>query len=481
MDFDIDPYFEKVFNPSSIAVVGASESSSSRRQGARFIRIFQKLGFKGTIYPVNLKAEPVYNLKAYRQITGIPETPDLVIISVPATEVISILQDCVKANARNIHIFASGFGETGEKEGKALEQKVLQIAKSNHLNVIGPNCMGINVPSIGMQTLHPQPIPVGKVAFLSQSGGHATQFTRYAAGFGIGFSRVISYGNGLIMDSTDLLPYLYNDPETSAIALYIEGVRDGKKLTRQLREINLHKPVIIWKGGISDSGARAVASHTGSLAGKQEVWNTLFNQTGVTTVSSLDELADCLLTSLYAPPVSGKRVAMIMGGGGHAVTSADFCAREGLEVPALSDGSMKSLRQFIPLPNSSVRNPVDAENILMDVDLFYKALEIVAADPYIDMIIIDQQLDILQELGETKIEEMERALLALKREMLGNKLIATVLTTWGGDAKVSSQRNRLQTVFSNNGILVYRTLARACRALGKFADYCEFKRSFSVR
>ena len=186
------PDFERVFHPRSVAIVGASGSDIGALPSGGFIHNFQKLGFEGRLYPVNPRLKEVLGLPAYPNLISIPEPLDLVIICTPAREVPAVLEDCIDANAKNIHIFSAGFSESGEEEGAALEEKIRDIAFKGELRVVGPNCMGISVPRAKMQTIHGFPIQSGGVAFLSQSGGHAIQFTGYAAGFGIGFSKIIS-------------------------------------------------------------------------------------------------------------------------------------------------------------------------------------------------------------------------------------------------------------------------------------------------
>ena len=184
------PDFERAFYPRAIAVVGASEAGTRVIQGSSFIRNFQRLGFEGHIYPVNPKLKEIHGLNVYPNLASIPEPLDLVIISTPASEVPGVLEDCIAAGARNVHVFSAGFSESGEEEGKQLEERVKEIALRGGLNLVGPNCMGINVPKARMLTMHRSPIDSGPVAFLSQSGGHALQFTHYAQGLVLGSVRL---------------------------------------------------------------------------------------------------------------------------------------------------------------------------------------------------------------------------------------------------------------------------------------------------
>lgn len=471
------PDFDRAFHPRAVAIVGASGSDISALPGGGFIGNFQKLGFEGRLYPVNLRLKEMLGLPAYPNLVSIPEPIDLVIICTPAKEVPAVLEDCIAAKARNVHIFSAGFRETGEEEGEKLEEKVKEIALRGELRIIGPNCMGINVPRANMQTIHGFPIESGEVAFLSQSGGHAIQFSSYAPRFGIGFSKIISYGNGCVVDSPDLLEYLATDPETKVITLYMEGVKDGRRLMKQVSEINRTKPVIIWKGGTSKWGSRAAISHTGSLAGSLAVWDSFFKQTGAVPVSSLDELTDVTMTFLYLNPPPGRRTGLLLGGGGRGVTAADFCAAEGLEVPVLTLETRKQLSDFIPQVGNSVRNPIDAYMMLQDPALFERALDIIAGDPLIDIILVDLDLNILLEVSPTAIGKMETIMDSFARQYSSEKLLVAILGTSGGKSGIGAERSRLQKEFVRAGIGVYRTLPRACRALAKFARYHEFQQN----
>ena len=466
--------FEPVFNPGTVAIVGASGSDIGALPSGGFIRNFQKLGFKGRIYPVNPRQKEILGLSAYPNLVSVPEPLDLVIVCTPAREVPAVLEDCIAANAKNVHIFTAGFSESNE-EGNKLEDRIREIAHRGELRIVGPNCMGINVPKARMQTLHGFPIQSGNVAFLSQSGGHAIQFTSYAAGFGIGFSKVISYGNGCVMDSTDFLEYLATDPETKIITMYLEGVRDGRKLMTLVRKINRTKPVIIWKGGRTKGGSRAAVSHTGSLAGSPTIWDAFFKQTGAVLVSSLDELADVTMTFLYLIPPPGRRIGLLLGGGGRGVAAADDCDAEGLVLPALTQETRNQLKNLIPLAGNSVKNPIDAYMMLQEPALFQQVLDIVAADPLIDIILVDLDMNMLHEVSPAIIGEMEKIMIRFAEGHGGQKSLVALLGTQRGNPKINAERSRLRKGLSRAGICVYRTLPRTCRALDKFTGYYEFQ------
>lgn len=315
--------------------------------------------------------------KAHPTISSIPEPVDLVITAVPARTLPAVLEDCIKADAKNIHAFTAGFEETGEEEGIALGRKVREIAERGGLRLIGPNCMGLYVPSSGIGTFDQLPKKSGPVCFLSQSGGHCNWYAHYGPNYGVNFSKVISFGNAYVLDSTDFLEYLDTDSDTKIICMYLEGIKDGGKLLRQVREINKVKPIIIWKAGLTDYGSRAVAAHTASLAGQEAVWRGFFAQTGAVPVLSLEEMAEMAMSFLYMKPPKGKRVAVLGLGGGTSVAAADTCGREGLDVPPLSQHTQNELKKFIRLAGASIRNPLDTGLVFRDVSTLAREMELV--------------------------------------------------------------------------------------------------------
>jgi acyl-CoA synthetase (NDP forming) len=298
---------------------------------------------------------------------------------------------------------------------------------------------------------------------------------------------VISYGNASVLDSIDFLEYLANDPETGLICMYIEGVRDGRKLTTLVREINKTKPVIIWRGGASDCGARAASSHTGSLSGGNEVWDAFFKQTGAVNVDSLEQLIDVTMTFLKFRPLPSNRVALIGAGGGNSVAGADVCARAGLDLPPFTEKTLKELGSFIPPEGTIIKNPVDIGVVLRDINTLLRSLEPVAADPLIDSIIFALPLDVmLMGGGQTqqpptdapgeaveKQSPVMNTLIRFDHENIYGKPLIIVLQP-GMVSFIPGQRGQVQQELLKEGIPVYFSLERASRAIGKFLQYHEF-------
>ena len=237
-----NPEFEVAFRPETVAMVGVSSSAVRGGPrgfgGANFIKNFEELNFKGRIYPVNPKVKEILGRKAYPNVSSIPEPVDLVVVSVPAKALPGVLEDCITANAKNIHVFTAGFEETGEEDARELGRQVREIAMRGGLRIVGPNCMGIYVPEAGIGTFDRLPRESGPVSFVSQSGGHCNWFSHHSPNYGFYFNKVISIGNAYVLDSTDYLEYLAVDPETRVICMYLEGAKNGAKLFRQVKEIN---------------------------------------------------------------------------------------------------------------------------------------------------------------------------------------------------------------------------------------------------
>lgn len=250
-----------------------------------------EFGYRGRLYPINPKADVIRGHKAYAGLPDLPEPVDLVIIGLSAPIVPWILRDCVATGNRNVHIFSAGFGETGEDEGKALQEVITKIAVEGGLRVIGPNSMGVFSPRLRLVTWAGAPEAVGSVGILTQSGGFADGILGYGSQIGLSFSTVVNYGTGLTVDASDLVEYLSEDLETDTIGVYLEGVADGRRLFDAVRRTTPDKPVVMVKPGASRAARRTAASHTGALAGDDRIWQGFFAQSGAIRVDSVQDMA----------------------------------------------------------------------------------------------------------------------------------------------------------------------------------------------
>ena len=250
---------DPLFNPRGVAVIGASNDPS--KFGSMFLNALVSTGFPH-VYPVNPKETDVSGLKSFKSVQDIPEPVDYGLVSVPISRILDVIRDCGRKSVKGVAIFTAGFSESIKNEGITLEQEMVNTAKEYGVRLIGPNCVGIYCPSSKLAFFPGLSTEEGNIAFISQSGGHAEELARQASKWGLTFSKIVSYGNGSDLDSTDFLEYLGDDPDTEIVAIYLEGVKDGQRFIRTLRHVAQSKPVVIWKGGYSDNGARAAASHT---------------------------------------------------------------------------------------------------------------------------------------------------------------------------------------------------------------------------
>jgi acyl-CoA synthetase (NDP forming) len=348
---------ERIVHPRSIAVVGASENTNAAGYG--FTASLLEYGYKGKIYPVNPKHSEILGLRAYASIQDIPESVDYVISCVPASQVLNLVTDCSQKGVMAIHLFTARFSETGRRKATQLEKEILNEAKRHGIRLIGPNCMGLFFPRQGISFSDALPMESGTVGLISQSGQLAEELVRFAAERAIYFSKAISYGNAIDLNECDFLDYLSQDRETNVILMYVEGIRDGKRFFNSLRRAASAKPVVVLKGGMGKSGTRAAASHTGSLAGSHEIWESLVSQSGAVYGRNPEELIDLAVSFQFLPPISGLRVGIAGGGGGASVLAADQCEDAGLEVISLP----AEIREELKMKGSTIwdwiGNPAD--------------------------------------------------------------------------------------------------------------------------
>ncbi len=469
--------FEPIFHPRSLAVIGAS--ADERKFGGRFLKTLQEFGFKGELYPVNPHEKEVSGLKAYPTVRDIPGDVDFAAITVPARLVPGLVEDCLAKGVKAAEILSAGFSETGEAEGRRLEGELVRLAKRG-IRLIGPNCFGVYCPGGGLTLLPGANFPKerGPVAFISQSGGHATEFAREARGWGITFSKVISYGNACDVNEADLLEYLAQDPETTIVTAYIEGTQEGKRFRSLLQHIQ--KPVIIWKAGLTEAGSRAVNSHTASLSGEEATWDALFKQTPALRVGSKEELIDATVAFLYLPPATGRRVAVIGGGGGISVAAADACDQVGLSVPPFSLQVQREIRKILPPAGTSVCNPVDVGAPVRPPAAWKGVLEGAAGAENIDTLIATQAIhiflyDMMRAFFDTSgtfIQDSLEAPVSVKER--SGKPLVMVLSEGGTEVErmeVEKARRQFRDFYLKAGIPVYPTLERAAAAVAKVVEY----------
>ena len=465
---------DRVFNPRSVAVVGDKQAL-----GYMWLRSLSH--FQGKVYSVQIDPNELpgiaqLGVKNYPSLKDIPGPVDYVIAAVPRAVAPVIVKDCIQKNVGGVCFFTSGFAETGTEEGMRLQQAITDLAREAGLLVIGPNCVGVYNPKIGLRHNPVQDYGEGgTVGFIAQSGTHATLFTLAGTRNGIKFSKSVSYGNAAILDSTDYLEYLKKDRETEIIGMYVEAVKDGRRLFRCLREIAEKKPVLIWRGGESEEGARATASHTGALAQSSVIWQTLIRQCGAIRIENLDEMIDTVKGLLYLKPARGNRVGLIAMSGGQSVAIADTFAKEGLRVPELSRSSYERLSTFFNIIGGSYRNPFDiSSSFLMSenaISNLVNMLDVMEQDPNIDCIVLEL-FTIISPFSHDL--EQPDPLLDTILEFKGRtkKPFLTIVTTAHRETLAIEIRDRL----TGKDIPCFPSFERGAGALKRLVDFYRFRR-----
>jgi acyl-CoA synthetase (NDP forming) len=353
---------KSLFQPASVAVVGASQDEL--KSGGMFVSSLLKDGYKGTVYPINRKESEIMSLKSYPSVLDVPGEIDLAIIAVPAQGVPPVMTECARKGVKFAVVHSVGFSELGA-EGRALERQMVENARSGGVRIVGPNCMGIFSPKGCLNTIVPftrVPMEPGGVAFIGQSGWASENTTRLGSERGLRFSGIISIGNQSDLTVEDFLEYFGNDPETKVFAAYIESIKHPRRFLKLADEISPKKPIIVWKGGSSELGAKAAASHTGSLAGNYALFEAISRQKGIISAQSLEELLDLAVAFSCPCLPTGREVGLLIEAGGGAVATDDACARAGLNISPLPQHIQQQLREFLEgkIPPSNARgNPVD--------------------------------------------------------------------------------------------------------------------------
>ena len=460
---------EPFFNPASIAIVGVPREGD-RFGGATFLGKYLESGFPGTLYPINPKADRIQGLKAYPNLSALPEKPELVVVSVAARLVPAVLEECARLNLRHIHILSSGFSEIQTREGTALEERIASIAGENGLLIIGPNCMGSYCPSSKLTAWGAIPGMSGPVGVISQSGTITQRLTEYLDSLGIGTEKAVSMGNATVLDSPDYLEFMAEDDKIHVIAMYLESVKDGRRFLRLACEVGERKPIVLWKGGESKAGATTIASHTGSLAGEWRLWETFFRQAGAIRVGSMNEWADAVLALCLLPPAKGKGVFLIGGGGGTSVGNSDTCIREGLDVPPLAQATMENLREIVPVAGSIAGNPLDMWRTYDDPEYLKDILRLGYADPNISVVIVDRLIP-RKAFHMTGGEDPSPDIIQFVKEHQGGKPTVFTVDYEGGDSELAAKGANLRAQFCKAGLPAYPSLRRASRALVRHHRY----------
>jgi acetyl coenzyme A synthetase (ADP forming)-like protein len=407
-------------------------------------------GYSGKLYPINPEASEILGLRSLPSVLAVKDDIDLAVIAVPAEFVPKVMVECSKKKVKGAIIISSGFGETGEK-GKALEDEVLQIAKKGGIRVVGPNTLGYKDPIDNLDAAFVFGMPQrGEIALISQSGALCVGMIYYANGEHIGLSRVISVGNKADVDDADLIEYLDQDKSTKVIAMYIEGIKDGKKFLDAARKCK--KPIVAIKAGRTPAGSAAASTHTGSLSGSDAVYDSAFKQVHIQRAFDVGELFDFARALTYQPPAPGNRVGIISNGGGAGIMIADWCESIGLKVPNLSKKTMDALRPHLP-SITTARNPLDVTGDAR-FHRYHATGSIMLSEPNVDALIMA-----CVHAGIARPREYVGAVIKLVEEK--RNLKKPIVACWVGGREIDEVVQELRV----KNIPVYPSAMRAAKAV----------------
>jgi len=458
------------FNPRAIAVIG-----DKRVGGYLWLRAQAHLASK--LYSVQIDPNEIPGIEAmgvanYKGLADIPEEIDYAIVAVPRPVAPRILRDCIAKGVRCVTFFTSGFAETAEELGVKLEAELKAIAASSDIALVGPNCMGLYNPAIGLCSFPDQKVgDAGDVCFISQSGTHAINFSMQAAARGIKVNKAASIGNAIVLEAADFIDVMADDAATRMIGMYIEGVRDGRRFFESLKRAASRFPVVIWKGGATEAGARATFSHTGALATSATVWRTAARQSGAVEVENLDAMVDAIELFARGRRVAGKRVGLVAMTGGQSVSITDAFAAAGLEVPRLSASSYEELKNFFNIIGGSYGNPLDAGGTIgldQEQGNLGRILDILERDPVIDAIVVEIATGLRGVRWAAHEDELTGLLDKLQDfNRRARKAFVVILHP----AHIETIVARAKELTRARGLVVFDSFARAAGALRAAADY----------
>ncbi len=465
---------EHVLNARSVAVVGASKVPTKR--GYQTIRTLLDERYEGAIYPVNPKEPSIMGLKCYTAVSEIPGEVDVALIATPARTVPAVLEDCGKKGVKGAIILATGFGETGAK-GKSLEGEVLKVAGRHHIRLIGPNTSGMINLKDNLNLVGLKHSPKGDIALLTQSGNMAlTLITEAKLQSRKGFTYYVGVGNEADIRFHEYLEFFSQDPDTRAILMYVEGMREGRKFLQQAYKTTENKPVVLLKSGRSSTGKQSAGSHTGALAGMSEVAKGAFERAGIIVIENSDELFPAAESLSSLPPIKNNQIAILADGGGHATIAADTLTDLGVQIPQLEEKTQAKLRAILP-GGAAVRNPIDVAGGTDDNPaVFADCANIILGDPNVGGLLVvglfggygirfAESLALMEEDAAHQIGKMVKR---RKKAIIVHSLY-------------NSEKPHSLDLLRYYGVPVYGSLDIACKCIGVLAEYGRYLKRYHAK
>jgi len=453
MHHSLDPFF----SPRGVAIIGASAAPNKLSFG--ILKNLSEQGYSGQIAPVNPKEDQILGYKSYPDISSVPDPVDLAVIVLPVGMIPKVLEDCGKRGLKAVVIISGGFKEIGP-EGAAIEAGLVVTARKYNMRLIGPNCVGTADIYTGLNTTFIQGTPIqGSIGFVSQSGAVAGGVVETIRDKFVGFSLFATLGNEADVSETDMIEYLAHDSRTKVIASYVEAIQNGPRFIQVAREVSRHKPIVMLKAGRTSAGARAVSSHTGSLAGSHTAYQAAFDQAGVIEVDSLTDLFDISMGFANQPLPEGPRAAIITNGGGPAALVSDALAMNGLQMADLSAETQTALRPHLN-PSAQIANPIDMLGAA-DAAEYTIALKTILADPNVDIaipILVPQALVNTDAVAQAIVDQAKGQ---------SKPVVAVFVGEWS--------TKKAREILHSNGIPMYTHPETPGRVLSAMLKYSRWK------
>ena len=468
---DLYKQIDAIFHPKNIAFVGIKIGDPNSIHWTRtFWEAEKTFQFKGNLYPINPCGGELDGYKVYTSLSEIPGDVDYVIGTVPARIAPEITSQCAARGVKAIHFCTAGFAETGEKDVTGLQEEIVRIARNAGIRVIGPNCMGIYCPESKVSFDKSYPKEAGHIGFISQSGGNTGYCVREASWRGVRFSKVVSFGNACDLNECDFLEYMIDDPQTKVIALYLEGVRDGKRFLKLIKRATREKTVLLLKGGYGAGGARATSTHTASLAGSDATWDTLCRQFNVIRARNLEQLVDLLVTLTYMPDPGRRNMLLLGTGGGASVLVTDEFERRGFRLPNLPAHLREELRSFIQAAGNMLTNPADVSQNMGSPETLKRVVKLLTDWDDIDFCASFMRSS---ECPPEIFEEMVNGVLTLNKALDESRKPACLICEDSVIPECHDAIYKLRQSIIQSGKALYFRFSDAAEALKIIVDYNE--------
>ena len=451
--------------PRNIAVFGAA-----RHNQHRWLKSHLPFHEKhGKVFHVNIDEDEwpgaeELGVQNYRSILDIEEPIDYVTISVPRRIVPRLVADCIKKDVALVHIFTAGFEESGEEEGIQLDHEIRDMARASGLLIMGPNCMGLFNPAIGIrQSEGEYHGENGGFAYISQSGSMASGMAMEANAYDVKMSKCISMGNGMILDSPDYIDYLVQDPDTKVIGLYLEGLRNPGRFFKSLQEATKKKPVLVWKVGLTEDAARATEAHTGTSFIREDLWQSLLARCGAISIESQEEMIDTVKALELVRPFTGFNVGLYANTGGHSTDMANVFSKNGFKIVPLTESSYEDLRSFYNMIGGNYVNPIQQA----PAEHHERIIKILSQDDNVDAVVIELQVNRL--VAEPDFLD-DRIRIFKETQASSPKPVAAIVTNAYPKLDPATEEG-INKRFSQEGIPAFPSFLSAARAMRKVAGY----------